>query len=219
MTEAEKKKRIKELEVERITFKARRKEDKLAALAKRPPYMTKMEHKRLLQRICKEHPELWQRRCLARLRRYGIISDACNYAHVSVGTFKKTMLENPEFKAAVKQARRQSCEYMEKELFRRGVEGVKEPVYQGGKLVGYKMVYSDACLIFDLKSRNPKKFREHYKTEIVGEGGKPISQTQIVNLSGFSVEELVRLKEVMEKAQSISVQPVAANYLPAPTNG
>ncbi len=73
----------------------------------------------------------------------------------------------------------------EDEGWRRGVEGWEEPVYQGGKLVGTKLVKSDTMLIFMLKAGKPEKYRERH--EISGPGGKAI---QIEDLSGLSDKEL-----------------------------
>ena len=45
---------------------------------------------------------------------------------------------------------------------RRAVDGVEEPVYQGGQLVGTKLVYSDTLLGKLLNANRPAKYRERF---------------------------------------------------------
>jgi hypothetical protein len=48
----------------------------------------------------------------------------------------------------------------EDELVRRATEGVVEPVFQGGHLVGGIRRLSDQLLMFYLKANKPEKYRE-----------------------------------------------------------
>lgn len=59
------------------------------------------------------------------------------------------------------------------ELFRRGIDGWDEPIYQGGKLVGAKRVFSDACLIALAKMRLPEA-RDRLALTVAGPGGGPV---------------------------------------------
>jgi hypothetical protein len=68
---------------------------------------------------------------------------------------------------------------LEDEALRRAVEGVEEPVYQGGKQVGVIRKYSDALLMFLLKAARPEKYRENYSIRHDGQSG-PI-RVQFVN--------------------------------------
>lgn len=82
----------------------------------------------------------------------------------------------------------------EDEAWRRGTEGWEEPVYQGGKLVGTKLVKSDTMLIFMLKAAKPEKYRERF--EHSGPAGGPI---QTEDLTGLSDAELAkRTKRLVE---------------------
>ena len=67
------------------------------------------------------------------------------------------------FQAAVQMAGRTFVEAAEGELWRRGVDGHLEPVYQGGKLVGYIRRYDTTACIFMLKSVRPDRYRDHAK--------------------------------------------------------
>jgi hypothetical protein len=42
---------------------------------------------------------------------------------------------------------------------------VKRPIYQGGKLVGHDVVYSDNLLLALLKARRPEKYRDRQLIE------------------------------------------------------
>ena len=53
----------------------------------------------------------------------------------------------------------------EDEAFRRAVEGVDKPVFQGGQRVGFIKQYSDNLLAVVLKAENPDKYSEKHKVE------------------------------------------------------
>lgn len=58
-----------------------------------------------------------------------------------------------------------AVEMMEDEAFRRGVEGVLKPIYQGGRLVGAQREFSDGLLMFTLKGARPDKYADRTKHE------------------------------------------------------
>ncbi len=60
------------------------------------------------------------------------------------------------------------ADLLEDEAVRRAKDGVEEPVYQGGKLVGHVQKYSDTLLIFLLKGAKPEKYRERSQHELSG---------------------------------------------------
>ena len=62
---------------------------------------------------------------------------------------------------------------LEDEAVRRAKEGVEEPVYQGGKLVGHVQKYSDTLLIFLLKGAKPQKYGDKVR-HTNGDGDGPI---------------------------------------------
>lgn len=76
--------------------------------------------------------------------------------------------DDAEFAAAWDDAVDQAADRMEREALRRAVEGVDEPVYQGGELVGYVRKYSDTLLIFLLKAARPEKYRERAEVRQTG---------------------------------------------------
>ena len=83
--------------------------------------------------------------------------------------FYAELARQPELTDRFKQAQLQRdkvrnikrIEEAEKELARRGIEGWEEPVFDiKGNHCGNKRRYSDACLIFMLKSLKPEVFAE-----------------------------------------------------------
>lgn len=60
---------------------------------------------------------------------------------------------------------------LEREAMRRAHEGVRKPVYQGGKRVGFIQEYCDTLLIFLLKGLRPEKYREWFEHAGTGKGG------------------------------------------------
>lgn len=87
--------------------------------------------------------------------------------------------EEPDFKAAWKDAIAQSVDMLEGEMYRRAVEGTLKPVYQNGMLVGSIREYSDTLAIFLAKAHRPKKYRDNYRIEHTGKDGGPIEHTDV----------------------------------------
>lgn len=90
----------------------------------------------------------------------GTISHAAKAAEIRRETHHEWVRSDPVYAAAFAEAKEQAVECLEREARRRAIEGVDEPVYQGGELVGYKRRYSDTLLIFMLKAEAPDKYKE-----------------------------------------------------------
>ena len=58
-----------------------------------------------------------------------------------------------------------AADIMEDEAMRRATEGVMEPEYYKGRVVGHKLKYSDALLQFMLKGARPHKYRESMRID------------------------------------------------------
>lgn len=101
------------------------------------------------------------------LARTGIVTTAVQ----AVGVARMTAYrwrEDPEFAKAWDDALEQAADRMEAEAIRRAVEGVEEPIYQGGQLVGTRIVYSDSLLGKLLGANRPAKFRERHDVHTTG---------------------------------------------------
>lgn len=75
-------------------------------------------------------------------------SRAANYTRQVVYEWRAA---DPEFMARWKQSKRLALEAVEEELMRRIFDGIEEPVFQKGAVVGHRRKYSDRLLIEWLK--------------------------------------------------------------------
>ena len=76
--------------------------------------------------------------------------------------------DDGHFSKAYDLAMKCAADLHEDELYRRASEGVLEPVFQGGRLVGSIRKYSDTLLIFMLKGSMPDKYGDKTKVEHSG---------------------------------------------------
>jgi hypothetical protein len=89
------------------------------------------------------------------------------------------------------------ADVLEDEAKRRAVQGVREPVFQGGKLVGEIQKYSDTLLIFLLKGAKPEKYNDRAQLALTGSDGGPVQ---------------FALKSILDEAPAAAEKPC----LPAP---
>jgi len=99
---------------------------------------------------------------------------ACKAAGISKSTAYDARHRDEEFALAWHDIEEQTTERMEREAYRRGVEGVERSVYHQGAVVGAERHYSDVLLIFMLKARKPAMYRENVKVEHTGADGAPL---------------------------------------------
>jgi len=85
------------------------------------------------------------------------------------------------FAVAWSAAEEAGTDIIEEEAFRRAVKGVEKPVYRGGEVVGHVADYSDAMLIFLLKSRRPERYGTTGKNTTKDGSGKTVDD---LNLEG-----------------------------------
>lgn len=100
---------------------------------------------------------------------YGTITHACEAAGVSRQCAYWHKKNDPEFAADWEDAIRAAGDVLEREAFRRSVEGVKEPVFYMGDVCGHTLRYSDSLLTMLLKGARKDK----YGTTDVTVSGKP----------------------------------------------
>lgn len=136
----------------------------------------------------KQH--LWTDAFLAALSECGVLTQASELAGIDRVSVWRRRKDDPEFAAACEEAVEMAADKLEAEARRRAVEGVEEPVYQGGQLIGTKTVYSDSLLALLLKGRRKKVFAE--RVETTGADGGPV-KSQVVIATGVpqSIDDLV----------------------------
>ena len=100
------------------------------------------------------------------LRRTGKVVQSAQAAGYSDSSYlRKLRRDDESFAAEWDEALEAGMDRLEDEAVRRGVEGVEEPVFYRGDIVGYKLNYSDQLLMFMLKAGRPDKFAERKKIE------------------------------------------------------
>ena len=158
----------------------------------------------------------WRRTFLRALRRHGHVTWACEVADVSMALAYKIRAQSPRFadawKWAMLEARQRMIDEAEAELFRRGVEGWLEPVFQGGRLVGSRRKYSEPCLLFLLQALHPNKYRPRVENRT----GPAVYSVPAP--AGFQQPEDSEVARLMAELAACLAAPVGAGKaLPAPS--
>ena len=97
---------------------------------------------------------------LAVLRTTCNVSEACRACGFSRSCAYENRNADPEFSRAWDEAEQEAADRLEREAWRRAVEGVDKPITYQGEVVGYTKEYSDRMLELLLKAHRPEKFRE-----------------------------------------------------------
>lgn len=96
---------------------------------------------------------------LRTLAKIGNISTAAELCNMARSNHYDWMRDDPEYPALYHAAMETATDKLEEEAQRRAVEGVQEPIYQNGELVGHKLKYSDVLLMFLLNGARPEKYK------------------------------------------------------------
>jgi hypothetical protein len=116
----------------------------------------------------------------ARVKFIAVLSDTGNVttAARAIGLCRETAYRirkrNAGFAKEWDAALVEAVDGLEAEAYRRGVSGVDEPVFQGGKQVGSTRRYSDMLLLSLLKAHAPDRYRERQSVEHSGPAGGAI---------------------------------------------
>lgn len=97
---------------------------------------------------------------LANFALTGNVQEAAQAAGIGRRTHYDWLKQDQAYATQYGHASEDAADRMEREAYRRAVEGTDKPVYQGGELVGHVREYSDTLLIFLLKGVRPEKYRE-----------------------------------------------------------
>jgi len=125
----------------------------------------------------------WREVFLETLAKTGNITLSAKKAKVDRANAYRIRGEEKEFAEAWDNALADSGDLLEQEARRRAAKGVRKPVYQGGKLVGYVQEYSDTLLIFLLKGAKPEKYRERFEHSGPKGGAIPVSLDELIDKS------------------------------------
>lgn len=120
----------------------------------------------------------WHARWLEAFELTANVTEACQATGIARKTAYNHREQFPEFKDAWLRAEAVAADKLEREAWRRAVEGWEEPVFgslgnnSGSGEVGRIRKYDSTMLIFLLKGHKPEKFRE--RQEIKHEGAVPV---------------------------------------------
>jgi len=149
--------------------------------------------RRNLKRKPRWTPERMQQYCTI-LAEHGRPGDAAR----AVGTSKRNVVRKrescPEFDQMVLDALEQFKEWTIARVQQHAWEGVREPIYQGGELVGDKTAYSTQLQVLEARRVVPE-YRERHHVEVSGDASKPVR----VDLTSLSDEELAKLESLVAK--------------------
>jgi hypothetical protein len=109
----------------------------------------------------------WKPAWLEAFRKAGTVTAACELAGIHRSTAYDARIDE-QFARAWDEIEMETTDAMEREAYRRGVEGVDEPLVSAGKHVMTVRKYSDTLLIFMLKARKPETYRDNVKVEHAG---------------------------------------------------
>ena len=130
---------------------------------------------------------------LTAFRRELTVTAACTSVGVARSLAYQWRNDDPDFAADWAAAEAEIVDTMERELHRRAVEGVEEPVFQNGRQVGAVRRFSDTLLIFGLKARAPHRYRDNHRVEHVAPAAPR------ADLSKLSDDELAQLERISRK--------------------
>lgn len=114
-----------------------------------------------------------------------VLAETCNVSEAArgAGIGRRTAYEwretEPEFAAAWKDAEEAAADKLEREAWRRAVEGTDKPVTFQGVITATYKEYSDRMLEILLKAHRPEKYVERIRAEHTGKDGGPIQHEQV----------------------------------------
>ena len=119
------------------------------------------------------HRPAWVDAYIEALRVTGLEATARGIAQVSKRAVDNLLADDLEFSSEVSDTLDQWADKLEREAYRRGVEGIEKGIYYKGKLEATEIQYSDTLLQTLLKAKRPDQFGD--KKQITGAGGQPLT--------------------------------------------
>lgn len=96
------------------------------------------------------------------------VTEACRAAGIGRQTAYKWREDDAEFAEAWQAAVDEAVDKLEREAWRRGVEGIEKPVTYQGEITATYLEYSDRMLELLIKAHRPEKYVERTKSEVTG---------------------------------------------------
>ena len=114
-----------------------------------------------------------------------MLRETCNITESAraAGIGRRTAYEwrdaDKEFRASWDDAEQEAADKLEREAWRRAVEGTDKPVTFHGEITTTYKEYSDRMLELLLKAHRPEKYKERVANEHSGPSGRPMEITRI----------------------------------------
>ncbi len=102
------------------------------------------------------------------------VTRVCNMVECNRASIYKTRKRNEQFKKLMDEALEEGYDLLEEEARRRAVDGVEEPVFYRGTVVGHVQKFSDNLLVQLLRAYRAKKFAPKQVVDVKAEGEKVI---------------------------------------------
>lgn len=123
----------------------------------------------------------WVGPFLEALEDTGMVTEACRRAGVGRTTAYVHRQHDEDFALAWHEVEERAIERMEREAYRRAVEGVEKPLVSGGQLVTTCTEYSDGLMTTLLKAHRPEKYRDNYKIEHSGKVEHTVTELEALD--------------------------------------
>jgi hypothetical protein len=111
------------------------------------------------------------------LSRSGQLVSSAAQAGVSSQTVRNHREADPEFDTLVEDAISRYRDSVDAEIKRRGIDGIEEPVFYQGVVVGWLRRYSDALALAHAKAHDPR-YRERTQLDVKHSGGVMVVPAQ-----------------------------------------
>lgn len=139
------------------------------------------DHERTIKKARARKADDWRPRFLAAFEEYMSIRRACLAAEVTRSNVYAERKRDEAFAAAWAEIEESTTEEMEREAYRRAVDGwIEREEFaadgEGNQVLTLRVrKWSDNLLMFMLKARRPDVYREQHKIEVSGLDGAPIA--------------------------------------------
>ena len=161
----------------------------------------------------------WEALFLASLLTEGTIAAAAREAGIAYRTVMRKRQKDPAFAEQMRVAQEMHTQALEREMYRRAVEGIEEPIMFRGEVVEKVRRYSDQLLMFALRARRPDVYRESANNVNVAVDGRvQFSQPITVVPDADRRAEVAKiLQDALgeERKNDVTLLPAPAE-LPAP---
>jgi hypothetical protein len=130
------------------------------------------------------------------------VAQACRAVTITRSTAYEWRAKSPSFSNSWDEAIETATDALEAEARRRGMEGVDEPVFQGGRKVGTIRRYSDRMLEILLKGHRPRVFSERFQVDPGLPVGPELGDQATFDMGrrlAFAIELALRAKERLDK--------------------